>query len=93
MRQGQNRPLFRDRQEETGRCPGCGGPLYAGEGKDGAGLCPLCVRRKQKREENAMSLQEMGRAYRDQAEVLRERIGSLRAARLREERGDRKSVV
>ena len=33
-----------------------------------------------------MSLQEMSRAYRDQAEVLRERIGSLRAARIREER-------
>ena len=35
-----------------------------------------------------MSLQEMGRAYRDQAEVLRKRIGSLRAARLQEGKGE-----
>ena len=35
-----------------------------------------------------MSLQEMSRAYRDQAEVLRERIGLLRADRRREESGE-----
>ena len=81
------RSFFRDRQEEIGRCPGCGGPLYAGEGESGVGLCPPCARRKQKREENAMTIQEMGRAYRDQAEVLRERIGLLRAVR-REESGE-----
>ena len=37
-----------------------------------------------------MTIQEMGRAYRDQAEVLRERIRTLRAARLREESGERR---
>ena len=34
-----------------------------------------------------MTIQEMGGAYRDQAEVLRERIGLLRAVR-REESGE-----
>ena len=81
------RSFFRDRQEEIGRCPGCGGPLYAGEGESSQGLCPPCARREEKREENAMTIQEMGGAYRDQAEVLRERIGVLRAVR-REESGE-----
>ena len=35
-----------------------------------------------------MTLQEMGGAYRDQAEVLRDRIRDLRTARLREESGE-----
>ena len=35
-----------------------------------------------------MTLKEMGGAYRDQAEVLRERIRELRTARLREESGE-----
>ena len=33
-----------------------------------------------------MTLKEMSGAYRDQAEILRERIRTLRAARLREKR-------
>ena len=78
---------FRDRQAAVpvGFCPGCGGPLYPGEDRDRAGRCPGCVRRNQQKEEDAMTLQEMGAAYRDQARVLQTRIRDLEAARAQEE--------
>ena len=85
-----NRYPYRDAQlEELGFCPGCGGPMYDGE-EDGTGLCPCCRRRRKQEEENAMTLQEMGAAYRDQAQVLRRRIGELEEARVRtEERAEK----
>ena len=83
-------PCRDPQEEELGSCPGCGGPLYEGEEEDGTGLCPCCRRRKKQEEEIAMTLQEMGAAYRDQAQVLRRRIGELEEARVRtEERAER----
>lgn len=74
---------FGDRQQTppAGFCPGCGGEVYPGEPWDAAGLCPCCAARESTREENAMTLREMGGAYRDQAEILHRRIRELETAR------------
>ena len=86
MTQGRDRFPYRDRQAgELGHCPGCGGPLYAGEKEDETGRCPCCRRREKREEEDAMTLQEMSAAYRDQAQVLQRRIGELEEARARSE--------
>ena len=83
---------FRDRQQTdlVGFCPACGGELYAGDAADEAGRCPLCVRRERERKENAMTLKEMGGAYRDQAEILRRRIRELQTALARTEEREEK---
>ena len=80
------RPL-RDRQQDMPRCvcPGCGREQYTDDLPDGQGLCSACRRRADRREENAMTLQEMSVQYRHQEQALRGRIEELRRARARAE--------
>ena len=64
---------FRDKQQDAPReeCPGCGQEQYWYDPPAREGLCPACRRRVREREENAMTLQEMSKEYRAQAQVLR----------------------
>ena len=90
LRQAADRFPYRDpqRSELRGACPGCGGPLYAGEPADPGAVCPRCARRNREIEEDAMTLQEMGAAYRDQARVLHRRIRELEQLRARTEESE-----
>lgn len=77
---------FRDRQREAPRffCAGCGQEQYEYDRWD-RGLCALCRRRERKREEDAMTLQEMSVDYRAQAQTIRGRIQELRELEKRTE--------
>ncbi len=73
---------FRDKQAERPSyvCLGCGQEQYSYDPPGMGGVCRRCRRRERKREEDAMTLQEMSATYRAQAQRLRERIRALEAA-------------
>lgn len=73
---------YRDKQGERPRffCLRCGQEQYSYDPPGVGGICRRCRRQERKREENAMTLQEMSTTYRAQAQRLRERIRSLEAA-------------
>ena len=73
---------YRDKQGERPRffCLRCGQEQYSYDPPGVWGICRRCRRQERKREENAMTLQEMSTTYRAQAQRLRERIRSLEAA-------------
>lgn len=74
-----NRELYpyRDRQRERAWwvCPRCGGEQYR-EDPEGP-VCRRCRKEMRKREENAMTIEEMAVEYRAQAQRLRERLREL----------------
>ncbi len=74
---------FRDKQRDGPRfvCLNCGQEQYTYDPLPEAGLCLSCRQRARKREEDAMTLQEMSVEYRAQAQVLRGRIKELQEAR------------
>lgn len=80
---------YRDKQRETPRffCLRCGQEQYAYDPPGTGGICRRCRRQERKREEDAMTLQEMSAAYRAQAQRLRERIRALEAAGRQAESG------
>lgn len=86
---------FRDKQQDAPReeCPGCGQEQYWYDPPAREGLCPACRRRVREREENAMTLQEMSKEYRAQAQVLRGRINELKAARAKSEQAWEKDAL
>ena len=74
---------YRDKQGERPRffCLRCGQEQYSYDPPGVGGICRRCRRQERKREENAMTLQEMSTTYRAQAQRLRERDGRRRAKR------------
>ena len=74
---------LRDRQTDAPwyLCANCGQEHYIWDSPPQAGLCPLCQEFTHKRKEDAMTLQEMSLEYRSTAQVLKERIETLKAAR------------
>lgn len=70
--------LDRQREPPLGWCPGCGQEQY-GYDRWEAGLCACCRRRAKRKKEEIMTLQEMSMDYAAQAQVIRERVRTLRS--------------
>lgn len=77
------RQPLRDRQGDRPCffCARCGQEQYDYDPPAWEGLCAPCRRRQERREEDAMTLQEMSAEYRANARTILNRIHQLQAAR------------